>query len=270
MTRGEDAPDGGTWHHGLVARWWAEFNQGGPEVGYFVNAARRFGGPVLDAGCGAGRLLLPLLRAGLDADGSDVSSDMLAHCRSRARREGLDPDLYRQANHELDLPRRYGTVVVCGAFGLGGSRERDLEALRRFHRHLAPGGALVMDHHLPYESADEWRYWLAEERLRLPEPWPEEGERRTAADGDELEIKTRLVAFDPLRQVARREIAVTLWRAGREVASERRVLLERLCLAGEVLAMLAQAGFGDVETLHAYTEEPAGPSSDVVVFVARR
>ena len=38
-----------TWHHGLVARWWAEFNRGGPEIDYF----RRFvvrGQPALDAG----------------------------------------------------------------------------------------------------------------------------------------------------------------------------------------------------------------------------
>jgi len=28
----------GTWHHGLVADWWAEFNVGGPEIDYF----RRF------------------------------------------------------------------------------------------------------------------------------------------------------------------------------------------------------------------------------------
>ena len=47
----------GTWHHGLVADWWAEFNIGGPEVDYF-GAFVAAGQPALDAGCGSGRLLL--------------------------------------------------------------------------------------------------------------------------------------------------------------------------------------------------------------------
>src|SRR6187399_669663 len=107
-----------TWHHGLVARWWAEFN--------------------LD--CGAGRLLVPYLRAGLDVEGCDVSEDMLARCRERAEREGLTPTLHAQALHDLDLPRRYRTILLCGGFGLGGRREHDAEALRRIHAHLEPGG----------------------------------------------------------------------------------------------------------------------------------
>ena len=110
-----------TWHYGLVARWWAEFNDSGPEIAYF----RRFvvaGQPALDVPCGTGRLLLPYLREGLDVDGCDVSPDMLAHCRAAAERDGLAPSLYAQAIHELDLPRRYRTVLVCGGFGLGSSR----------------------------------------------------------------------------------------------------------------------------------------------------
>ena len=55
--RGADRREGSgvgseeTWHHGLVADWWAEFNTGGPEIDYFgqfVEDAQ----PALDAGCG--------------------------------------------------------------------------------------------------------------------------------------------------------------------------------------------------------------------------
>ena len=130
MTRPEpEAPV--TWHHGVHAKWWAEFNTSGPEIEYFrpfVDAAQ----PALDVACGTGRLLIPYLRAGLDVDGVDVSDDMLALCRQRAEALGLTPRLYRQAMHQLDLPRRYGTIYVCGGFGLGGlSRADDETALRR-------------------------------------------------------------------------------------------------------------------------------------------
>jgi SAM-dependent methyltransferase len=118
-----------TWHYGLVARWWAEFNREGPEI----ESYRPFvevGQPALDAGCGTGRLLLPYLRDGLDVDGCDVSPDMLAECRRLASAEGLEPTLHTQALHELDLPRRYRTIVCCGTFGLGSTRGQDEDALR--------------------------------------------------------------------------------------------------------------------------------------------
>src|SRR5215212_8813174 len=98
-----------TWHHGLVARWWAEFNRDGPEIEYFRRFVER-GQPALDAGCGTGRLLLPYLRAGLDVDGCDVSADMVALCQEKAAAEGFSPTLFVQAMHELDPPRRYKTI----------------------------------------------------------------------------------------------------------------------------------------------------------------
>ena len=61
------------------------------------------------------------------------------------------PNLYAQAMHELDLPRRYRTILVCGVFGLGSRRADDLREsaapLRppRAGRHARPRqrGALV-------------------------------------------------------------------------------------------------------------------------------
>jgi len=78
----------------LVARWWAEFNDGfrPHEVPYFQRYIERGGGPALDVACGTGRLLLPYLRAGLDVDGCDVSPDMIELCRAKAAREGLSHD----------------------------------------------------------------------------------------------------------------------------------------------------------------------------------
>jgi SAM-dependent methyltransferase len=144
-----------TWHYGLVARWWAEFHHGGPEIEFlrpFVEA----GQPALDVSCGTGRVLIPLLQAGFDIDGSDLSPDMLARCGERAEREGLAPDLYEQATHELHLPRTYRTIYVCGSFGIGGNRDHDREALGRLYDHLDPGGLLVLDHEMSYADAEGW------------------------------------------------------------------------------------------------------------------
>ncbi len=58
------------WHHGLIAREWAEFEtDGGPEAIYYKQLIEKSGQPALDLGCGSGQLLLPFLKAGLDVDG---------------------------------------------------------------------------------------------------------------------------------------------------------------------------------------------------------
>src|SRR5215211_6557347 len=227
-----------TWHYGLVARWWAEFNAPDPdELAFYRDIIERDGQPALDLACGTGRLLLPLLRAGFDVDGCDVSPDMLDLCRQRAARDGLAPQLYAQAMHALAVPRKYRTIFICGGFGLGGERRQDAETLLRCHRQLAPGGTLVFDHHLPYYHANEWAYWLAESRQELPQEWPTGSMRRRTADGDEIELRSRLVTLDPLEQRQTREMRASLWREGKVVKEEEYSLRENLYFRNEVVLM---------------------------------
>jgi hypothetical protein len=171
---------------------------------------------------------------------------MLAHCGEKAAREGLSPRLYAQAMHELELPRTYKTIVVCGAFGLGGSRQQDIEALHRFHQHLDDGGVLVFDDHAPYQNAKTWQYWLPKHRRQLPEPWPSSGQRKRAADGAEYELRIRVVDLDPLDQLLTMQLRVERWREGRLEAEEENTLKARLYFKHELLLLLAQAGFREV------------------------
>jgi len=258
------------WHYGLVAQWWAQFNVAGAEIAYFQRFIERYGQPALDVACGTGRLLLPYLRAGLDADGCDVSPDMLALCREKAGREGLSPRLYERAMHELDLPRTYKTIIVCGSFGLGGDRQQDRAALGCFYRYLEPGGVLALDNYLPYGNPERWHYWVEEKRRLLPETWPPSGERRRASDGDEYELCARLVEIDPLEQIMTLQMRSKLWREGQLVAAEEYTLKECLYFKNELLMMLEQAGFGDVKVQGDYTEAEATAEHSVLVFVARK
>ncbi|MEQ8861681.1 MAG: class I SAM-dependent methyltransferase [Pseudomonadales bacterium] len=262
------SPQARTWHHGLVARWWAEFNQGGDDVAWFQRALQDSGQPVLDAGCGTGRLLLPLLRAGIDADGSDAAPDMLDWCRTAAEAEGLSVRLHNQAMHELRLPRRYRTVIVCGAFGLGGSRAEDLEGLRRIRGHLEPGGALILDHHLPNrEDPRGWKAWV--ERPELPRPWPSRGDRRRASDGTDLELRVRQRDLDPLAQTTTLEIRASQYAGDVEVAAETHTIDINLYFQKEIELMLAVAGFRSVAVQAFGEDRPPEPWKDErIVFRA--
>jgi SAM-dependent methyltransferase len=262
-----------TWHYGLIARWWAESDPpDADELGYYRGAIERFGQPALDLGCGAGRLLVPLVAAGLDVDGADISADMLARAAELAATKGLVPALHAQAIHELDLPRRYRTVFACGAIGIGGTREQDRLGLRRVYEHLEPGGAFVIGHELPYEGMDaaRWARWLAGNRGQLPRDWPVEGDRRTLADGDELELLIRLADFDPLVQRLAYEVRARLWHGGAVIVEENGRLIENLYFAQELALMLDCAGFRDVRVEGRHTGTPATPDDGSVVFVARR
>ena len=84
----------------------------------------------------------------------------------------------------LCASRRYKTIYICGSFGLGGSREKDLETLRRCYAHLEDGGALLLDIQAEYMSAAAWNLWLPEQRQALPQPWPEKGGGRIASDAE--------------------------------------------------------------------------------------
>jgi SAM-dependent methyltransferase len=253
----------------LVADWWVEFNTAGPELDYFGRVVET-GQPALDAGCGSGRLLLPWLRAGYDVDGCDVSADMIDRCRRLAQGEGLAPDLWVQALHELAPPRRYATIVVCGVLGLGSTREQDEQALRRLHDCLEPGGTLLLDNQVPYALSTRWPSWTRAGRGELPEPWPPPGERSRASDGSERELRVRAVALDPLDQTIVMEIRADKWVDDSSVASEVHTLSMRMYFHAELLLLLEAAGFVVTAVEGDHRREPATADSDFLVYTAKR
>jgi SAM-dependent methyltransferase len=258
-----------TWHYGLIADWWAEFNLDGPEIDYFGKFVKD-GEPALDAGCGVGRLLVPWLQSGLDVDGCDVSADMIDRCRARAQREGLDPTLFVQALHELDPPRRYRTIVACGCFGLGSTRAQDQEALRRFHDALEAGGTLLLDNQVPYSNAHHWAKWTKEERDRLPLPWRESGTCKQTGDGTEYELRSRTKAVDPLDQSVAMEMRAEKRRDGHVLATEERTISWRWYFRDELVLMLNVAGFDDVAVRGEYNDAEPTADDEFLVFVATR
>ena len=268
------ATESGTWHHGLVARWWGEFvTEAEPEEqAYFRAAIKRFGEPVLDAGCGSGRILVPLLADGFDVDGCDISADMLAQAHAHALKAGFTPRLVGQPMHELELERTYRTIYMCGAFGIGGTRAQDREALRRAYRHLEPGGALLItNHELPYATSDaRWAQWIPGARDGLVREWQIEGEKRITSNGDEIEWLSRPSELYPLEQRATLDVRIRLWHDGEIVKEEAYSLKENLYFAQEILLLLDEAGFRDVAVEGGNTGRPATADDGMVAFTAIR
>lgn len=97
--------------------------------------AQAASGPLLEIGCGTGRVTIPLAAAGVDITGLDVSASMLEEAKRKAESQGLHIKWMEADGRNFDLDRRFALS--------GHSRARSTFSLR----HEAPrgGGRFVFD-----------------------------------------------------------------------------------------------------------------------------
>jgi SAM-dependent methyltransferase len=145
-----------------LARYY-ELDPGGfdDDLDFWRNLARHAGGPVLEVGCGTGRLLLPLARDGLEVVGIDPSPAMLARARARLAAE---PALREWAtlvqadvrDLRLEGGARYQLAIAAlGVFGHLLDHDDALRALERLRAHVADDGLLALDLPNPLTLLDE-------------------------------------------------------------------------------------------------------------------
>jgi SAM-dependent methyltransferase len=119
------------------------------DVAFWRGLAAREGAPVLELGCGTGRVLVPMARTGLPVTGIDRSAPMLEYARRRARRlpAGARPGIVRGDIRALPFPRAaFGLVVAPYGMLQSLLHDRDLmAALGEASRVLQRGGLLGID-----------------------------------------------------------------------------------------------------------------------------
>src|SRR5438067_1735809 len=102
-------------YRGLKASTW-DLSRGDTSTwtdrAFYLDIVRKYGQPVLDVGSGTGRILLDFLEQGIDVEGVDNSPEMLGICHEKADKLGLSPVIHQQRMQSLDLPGRYGTILV--------------------------------------------------------------------------------------------------------------------------------------------------------------
>lgn len=119
------------------------------DLPFYLGFAQRTGAPVLDAGCGTGRVLLPLARAGYAVTGLDVSPAMLARARERLAAE---PELAARVTlvqadvRSFALDARFALAFMAlNTFLHLVTLADQRAALQRLYEHLQPGGLLLLD-----------------------------------------------------------------------------------------------------------------------------
>jgi SAM-dependent methyltransferase len=126
---------------------WHDVECGGyaGDLALWDRLAREAAGPVLELGCGTGRVALRLARSGLDVAGLDSSPGLLAELRRRAAAEGVEIDAFEGDARRFALEREF--ALVCAPMQLvhllgGASGRRAM--LERSAAHLRPGGAVAI------------------------------------------------------------------------------------------------------------------------------
>jgi len=238
-------------YYGMVAEFWDLFRgdtSTWEDRFFFLDVVKKYGTPVLDVGCGTGRILLDFMQQGIDIDGVDNSPDMLAKLQQKAEKMNLHPNVYQQEMTELSLPRKYKTILVpSSSFQLLLDEKLPLPTMVRFYEHLLPGGVLAMPFMLLWKQGDPLESEFTREVVR-----PEDGATIR---------RWQYVRFDPETDLEHTVDRYEIVRDGNVFATEEhhQSPATRSYTQDQAVSLYQEAGFKDIQVLHEFTFEPAKP-----------
>jgi SAM-dependent methyltransferase len=233
------------------------------DVGFYVREATQTDGRVLELGCGTGRILLPIARAGRTITGIDSSREMLARCSAKLLEE---PESVRarvtlQADdvRSFDLGKTFDLVIAPFRVVQHLTAVEDqLQFLQTVARHLSPRGRFIFDVFNPNFSR----------LIAVDGTEQEDTPVQTLADGRSFRRAARLTRVRWLDQVTETELIYYVSAA--PGAAPRRYIHSfdmRWYLRAELLHLLARAGFA-VEAIYGdfdYSPQTDGSPEQVVI-----
>ena len=234
------------------------------DVPFWRRIALKANGPVLELGCGTGRVSVPLARAGVQLVGIDRSAAMLSRLRSATER----PSFGQAASLQIIrgdmrwLPFRPCTFrAVIAPYGVLQSllRDRDLaEALRSVARVLSRGGTFGID---LVPDVPRWREYT--NRVQL---------RGTSERGTHLTL-IESVRQDPSRHRTTFEQCYVERRAGagrtRPIEHHFELTFRTLSVR-QMTSRLERAGFEVDRVLGDYRGRPWDARADVWIILAKK
>jgi SAM-dependent methyltransferase len=238
-----------------------------PDIDFYVQAARECGGPVLELGCGSGRILIPTARAGIDVTGLDVSERMLAVGRTAIEAE--PPEVRRRTGlhhgdiRDFNLGRKFQLITMpFRPFQYLPTVEEQLACLGAIRRHLEPNGQLVFDLFNPSVHS-----------LARPVDPAETDEEPpfTHPDGRTVVRRNRILERDLPNQTFAGELVYDVTHPDGRTESLVHRYRFRYLFRFEVDHLLARAGFALDRVYSGFDRSPYGSQyPGEMIFVARR
>ena len=227
------------------------------DVAFYRELARGSGGPVLELGCGSGRVLLPIAREGIAALGLDTSEAMLEELRRKEPPAHLE--VVRGGMESFEFGKRRFRLIYS-AFRALQHLERvadQVSCVERAYRHLEPGGTFAFDVSAPWLPGIARAIWKDAERVRF-------------TDGRERVVRRADVRIDHVAQVVEIFFRYDRRRAGRALEPRFARFRQRYFFRYELEHLLARAGFCQPEFYGGFDRRPYDYVSGETVVVARR
>ena len=256
----DDIPDFGSLYDGVQAYGSRR------DVAFYVEQAVAAGGDVLELGCGTGRVLLPMARAGASVTGLDGSHEMLARCRTKLAAE---PEASRGRvaltagdATDFDLGRTFALVVApFRILQQLVTIEEQLGFATSVARHLAPGGRFVFDVFNPSFAA------MTSDRSVEREEMPEVA----LADGRTMRRALRIPRVRWTEQVSETElIYYVAARAGAPATRYVQAFDMRWFVLAELVHLLARAGLRVRTVLGDFDGSPLVDGAPEQIVIAER
>ena len=234
------------------------------DMSFYVSAARKYGDPVLELGCGTGRITTAIADAGHRIVGLDISAKMLE--RAIEKREALRRDardrvhLVRGDMTEFELGEKFHTIIIpFRPFQHFLEIEEQMNCLHCVRRHLAPGGHLIVDF---FQTDPERMHDPVFKRESLLTEYD-------LADGRHIALSERVAAFH--RGVQRNEVEMIFNVTHANGKQERLVMAWtlRYFFRYEVEHLLARCGFRIESEYGNFDESPLGDDSPEMIFLAK-
>ncbi len=233
------------------------------DVPFYVEMARESGGPVLELGCGTGRVTFKIAAAGIEITGIDISPAMLKVAKDKAATTEGDPaaaTLVEASMSDFNLGQRFSlTIVPFHGFQSLLTVPEQISTLAAVKRHLEPGGLLAFDMFVPEPSTlvqdQDVPYHLKDVTD------PKSGVRR---------VLYQQSAYDNFAQLVHARIIIEELDAFGVVARKLyREFSLRYSYRWEIRHLLASCGFDNIQVYGGFDGSELDESSDDMVWTAR-
>lgn len=233
------------------------------DIAFFLGTVKLHGAPVLEVGCGTGRVTIPLARDGIDVVGIDASPEMLKIARSKIAKEAKavrDRIVLNRADMRVfDLGTAFPTVLVPAAtvFHLTDGKAFDA-CFSRLAAHTRRRGVAVIDVVSPMLMASQ-----------------KTGDARLVREGTNPVTRRHTQEWNRKLEIRREEQVVLVEHTfvegrGGDAPRFRFEQEYRWIEKNEGIHMLQGAGFTDVRVLGDYDGSPYSDSSPRLILIAMR
>lgn len=233
------------------------------DIGLYLQFIEAAGDPVLEFGCGAGRILSEIAAAGFSVTGIDSSAHMLALAQASVRAQVLDGSVNLIegdfTSEELAPNGTFGVAIIALDSLLHASTlETQLDVLKRAWNALDPRGQLIVDILHPTPA----RLTAMDGGMTFAGTW-------SMDDGSRLD-KVVAQSIDAAGQLIQNEIWYEVTSPAGIVKRTRTAFVQRWIGSGELLLMLQLAGFQDWRVYGSYDLDPLDAHSDRLIVAAEK